>query len=106
LTLSAVAPIEPQLTVLPASTAIATATAQPACIIQESNPLGMSISETYEISYKQVMTWNCEGYPFEDILIALETSQSVQIPVTSLLQMSLEKEWDDIWNEIGFETNN
>lgn len=101
-----VTPTKPLLTDLPASTAITTATAQPACIIQDSNPIGLSISETYKISYEQVMTWNCEGYPFEDILLALETSQSVQVPTTSLLKMSLEKEWDEIWKEIGFVTNN
>jgi len=72
------------------------------CTETDPHPLGQSIAETYEVSYDQVMTWFCSGYSFENILIALETSQAMDIPPETLLQMLLEKDWEEIWVEIGF----
>ena len=71
---------------------------------QEGDPhqIGESIAQTYEFSYEQVMTWFCEGYSFENILIALETSEAVGVPAEALLQMLQDKEWEEIWTDIGF----
>ena len=72
------------------------------CTDTDPHPIGQSIAETYDVSYQQVMGWFCSGYSFENILIALETSQAVDIPPETLLQMLLEKEWEQIWAETGF----
>ena len=69
------------------------------------HPVGMSIAETYQVPYEQVMEWFCDGYSFDNILIALETSEAVNVPADTLLEMLLEKEWEQIWNEVGFLDN-
>jgi hypothetical protein len=68
----------------------------------DPHPIGENIAATYEVSYQQVMAWFCSGYSFENILIALETSEAVDIPAETLLQMLLEKDWEEIWVEVGF----
>jgi hypothetical protein len=75
------------------------------CTDTNPHPIGQSISESYAISYQQVMTWFCSGYSFEDILVALETSAAADFPTDTLLKMSLEKGWEEIWDEIGFIEN-
>jgi hypothetical protein len=75
------------------------------CTNTDPHPIGQGIAGSYELSYQQVMTWFCNGYSFENILVALETSQSVDLPADTLLQMLLEKEWEEIWYEIGFIDN-
>jgi hypothetical protein len=71
------------------------------CTNLNPHPIGASIAADYEVSYEQVMTWFCGGYSFENILIALETSEAVDVPADTLLQMLLEKEWEEIWVEVG-----
>jgi hypothetical protein len=69
------------------------------------HPVGLSIAETYQVPYEQVMEWFCDGYSFDNILIALETSEAVDVPVDTLLEMLLEMEWEQIWDEVGFMDN-
>jgi hypothetical protein len=76
-----------------------------ACIGTDPNPIGQSIANTYEVPYEQVMTWFCNGYSYENILVALATSEGVDIPADTLLEMLLEMEWEEIWAEIGFIEN-
>lgn len=71
------------------------------CTDLNPHPIGASIAADYEVSYEQVMTWFCSGYSFENILIALETSEAVDVPAEALLEMLLEKEWEEIWVEVG-----
>ncbi len=71
------------------------------CQGSEPHPVGSNIAETYEVPYEEVIGWFCEGYSFENILIALETSEATDIPAETLLEMLLEKDWEVIWNEIG-----
>lgn len=88
----------------------ATSTALPAvvenagdsCLEGETHPIGESITRTYDVSYEQVMAWFCSGYSFDNILIALETSEAVDVPADNLLKMLQEKEWEQIWVEVGF----
>lgn len=82
-------------------TQIGEATADANCTDLNPHPIGASIATDYEVSYEQVMTWFCSGYSFENILIALETSEAVDVPAEDLLQMLLEKEWEEIWVEVG-----
>ncbi len=71
------------------------------CTFTDPHPIGQSIAQTYQVSYQQVMTWFCSGYSFDNILIALETSAAVDIPPDVLLNMLLEKEWEEIWEQVG-----
>jgi hypothetical protein len=74
-----------------------------ACTETNPHPMGQSIVETYDdVSYEQVMTWFCDGYTFDDILIALETSEATDVPAAALLEMLWEKSWEEIWQETGF----
>lgn len=72
------------------------------CTETDPHPIGQEIASTYNVPYEQVMTWFCEGYSFDNIIIALETSQATEIPAQTLLEMALEKDWETIWQEIGF----
>lgn len=72
------------------------------CTEADPHPIGENIALTYDIPYDQVMVWYCSGYSFENILIALETSEAVDIPAEALLQMLLEKDWETIWDAVGF----
>jgi hypothetical protein len=71
------------------------------CTDLNPHPIGASIAADYEVSYEQVMIWFCSGYSFENILIALETSEAVEVPAEDLLEMLLEMEWEEIWVEVG-----
>jgi hypothetical protein len=71
------------------------------CTETNPHPMGQSIAETFDVSYEQVMTWFCDDYTFDDILIALETGQATDIPAAVLLEMRMEKTWSEIWVEIG-----
>ena len=72
------------------------------CPDVDPHPIGESIAQTYDVSYEQVMSWYCEGYSFDNILIALETSQAVDVTADTLLSMLMEKDWETIWDEVGF----
>lgn len=69
------------------------------------HPVGQSIADTYKVPYEKVMNWFCDGYSFDNILIALETSEAVNVPADTLLEMLLQKEWEQIWSEVGFLEN-
>lgn len=71
------------------------------CVDLDPHPIGQSIAEKYEIPYEQVIGLFCAGYSFENILVALETSQSTQIDPYQLLTMLETSTWDEIWVEIG-----
>ena len=74
-----------------------------ACTETNPHPMGQSIVKMYdEVKYEQVMTWFCDGYTFDDILVALETSAATDVPAPVLLEMLWEKSWEEIWQEIGF----
>lgn len=71
------------------------------CTDTEPHPIAVGITEDYDVTYEQVMTWFCSGYSFENILIALETAEATGYDPDVLLQMVLEKDWEQIWEEIG-----
>jgi len=79
-------------------------TAAPDCLGDGINLIGESIADEYETaSYKQVMTWFCNGAEFEDILVALETESQTGILAEEMLVMiSNGISWEEIWQFIGF----
>lgn len=72
------------------------------CSGAQTHPMGESIAATYEVSYEQVMHLYCDGFAFDDILLALETQAQSDVAVETILQM-LEsgRSWNDIWKELG-----
>jgi len=71
------------------------------CTDTDPHPIAVGITETYVVTYEQVMTWFCTGYSFDNILIALETAEATDSDPDVLLEMLLEKDWEQIWSEIG-----
>lgn len=90
--------------ILPTSTATMDAKHQAMCMTPnpDTNMLIESATASYDVSYDQVIDWYCSGYAFEDIFVALETSQAVDIPADQLLAMTVNSSWDTIWQQIGF----
>ncbi|MCK6585803.1 MAG: hypothetical protein L6Q49_22085 [Anaerolineales bacterium] len=72
------------------------------CVGTDHHPIGQNIASTYDVPYEIIIAWYCSGYSFEDILIALETADAVDVPAAVLLEMSEEKDWEEIWKEVGF----
>jgi hypothetical protein len=75
------------------------------CATNEEHRIGQSIAETFDVPYVQVMTWFCSGFSFDNILVALETSEAVDIPAEALLQMVMDQTWEEVWDQIGFVEN-
>lgn len=71
------------------------------CPQLDPHPIGMSISEKFEIPYEEVMEWFCEGETFEDILLALETKELTGRTLEELFAMKDQKSWEDVWRELG-----
>jgi len=82
----------------------ATATPVPAvdCTQGEHHPIAQSIADDFGVSYDQVMAWACAGETFDDILLALQTSEMVQRPADELLAMKKRAgDWDKVWESLG-----
>jgi hypothetical protein len=74
------------------------------CYEEGIHPIGLSIAEQFEdiTSYKEVMSWFCQGAEFEDILNALMAEELSGADGESLLLMIASgKTWDEIWLELG-----
>jgi hypothetical protein len=72
------------------------------CFATERHKVGEGIAATFEIPYEQVMTWFCQGSEFDDILLALQTSEGTGLPVEELLEKRAGgQSWEDIWKAIG-----
>lgn len=72
------------------------------CTNPENQTMAKNISQTFDTSDGEVMEWHCDGYDFEDILIALETKIATGVPVDELLKKSQNQEWEEIWEDVGF----
>ena len=71
------------------------------CSATNPHPVAEGMTETYEITYDEVMTLYCDGYAFSDILLALETSELVDQTPASLLARLRTRTWQEIWDEFG-----
>lgn len=60
-----------------------------------------SIAEKYDQDYEDVIDWYCSGYLFEDILVALQTSRLSDQETPSLLKLSEDQTWFEIWEDLG-----
>lgn len=63
--------------------------------------MGESIAEKFDARYEDVMGWYCDGFAFEDILLALQTSQLTDELPGDLLEKLVNQSWEEIWKELG-----
>ena len=76
----------------------------PDCYGEETHPIGQSIADLFPnmTDYEEVMVWFCNGFEFEDILTALQTSEETSIPASQLLgAFENGQTWEEIWVELG-----
>lgn len=71
------------------------------CSSLNPHPLAEGMTEQFDVTYDEVMTWYCDGAAFSDILLALETVDLVEISVEELLGMLDDSTWEEIWQELG-----
>lgn len=71
------------------------------CSAVNPHPVAQGMTETFEITYDEVMTLYCDGYAFSDILLALETSELVDQPPEALLVRLRTRTWQEIWDEFS-----
>lgn len=75
------------------------------CSTVNPHPVAEGMTETFEITYDEVMTLFCDGYAFSDILLALETAELVDQSPAVLLARLRTRTWQEIWNEFGISTD-
>ena len=71
------------------------------CTEYNPHPLGESIAEKFSADYEEVMDWYCDGYAFEDILLALQTSQLSGQPPQKILEDLDTLTWEEIWENLN-----
>jgi len=71
------------------------------CSAINPHPVAEGMTETFEITYDEVMILYCDGYAFSDILLALETSELVDQSPAALLARLRTRSWQEIWDEFG-----
>ena len=81
-----------------------TADPQTDCSAVNPHPLAESMTEQFEVSYEEIMTWYCDGYSFSDILLALETELLVDQSMGELLILLRTQTWEEIWQDLGLES--
>lgn len=66
------------------------------------HPVAVDIAKTFETDYEQVIGWFCNGHPFEEILLALQTQKISEVEVEVVLAERMGgKSWDQIWSDLG-----
>jgi len=71
------------------------------CTLTDPHPVAVSIADKYQWEYQEIIDWYCIGYPFEDILVALQTSKLADVEPIELLERSAEQDWFEIWEDLG-----
>ena len=89
--------------VLGAGLLLSSCSAEDDCGAIDPHPIGQNIAENYAVDYDQVMDWYCQDHEFDDIILALETTDLVpEYSGGALLAMRNDGlSWDEIWLEIG-----
>jgi hypothetical protein len=88
----------------PPDTLDAAPTANIHCTETDPHPIAQSIAETYGASYDEVMSFFCTGVAFEDIVLAYQTAELVEIEVKEALTLWYDfGSWDAVWEELGID---
>ena len=71
------------------------------CFEADPHPIGEVIAQDFDADYDEVMGWMCAGFSFEDILLALQTSELSGRPAGEILDETGSRSWSLIWQEAG-----
>ena len=74
---------------------------QPECVETPPPSMVESISETFEFPEEQIEEWYCSGESFEDILLALQTSELTDLDPEEVLERKDEIGWVQLWAELN-----
>jgi len=74
---------------------------QPECVETPPPSMVESISETFEVPEEQIEKWYCSGESFEDILLALQTSELTDLDTEEVLERKDEIGWEQLWAELN-----
>ncbi|HZW03546.1 MAG TPA: hypothetical protein VFF68_06455 [Anaerolineaceae bacterium] len=79
------------------------AASEPAeCRTEGQMKISQSIADTFAVDVELVTSWFCAGHEYEDILLALQTSQGTDLDPQELLERKASgSSWEAIWQEIG-----
>ncbi|MCB2209462.1 hypothetical protein KQH62_01095 [bacterium] len=71
-------------------------------LVVDPDPVGMNISHTYAVNYSKVMDWHGQNHSFDDIILALETSDLLSgfTPQELLRMRRTGLSWDQIWDQV------
>ena len=69
------------------------------CPVPDPHPVAEDIAQKYDFAYEQITEWYCAGFSFEDILLALQTSQVAEVDPENLLARLKHQNWDQIWDD-------
>ena len=92
---------KPEATVQEESAGVVIENPDTDCSAINPHPVAEGMTETFEITYDEVMILYCDGYAFSDILLALETSELVDQSPEALLARLRTRSWQEIWDEFG-----
>jgi len=96
---------KPEVTIPEESAGVAIENPDTNCSTINPHPVAEGMTETFEITYDEVMILYCDGYAFSDILLALETSELVDQSPEALLARLRTRTWQEIWDEFGLSTD-
>ncbi len=72
------------------------------CVGADPHPVALSLAETYEVPYEDIMSWFCAGYGFGEIVHALQTSEVSDYSPEELLALKTNmRGWGQVWQELG-----
>lgn len=74
---------------------------QPECVETPPPSMVESISETFEVPEEKIEAWYCSGESFEDILLALQTSELTDLEPEEALERKDEIGWEQLWAELN-----
>jgi len=69
------------------------------CPTPDPHPIAGNIAEKYQRDYQEIIDWYCQGYEFEDILLALQTHRLTDKEVSVTLNMTGNMSWKEIWDQ-------
>ncbi len=65
-------------------------------------PVAENLAQTYGVSYENVINLFCQGYGFGEIMLALQTSQTANLPPDNLLTLKNESGgWGQVWQDLN-----
>ncbi len=65
------------------------------------HPLGLTLAAQHQVDYGDVMSWVCAGHSFGEIVLALATIESGELPASEVMSLKAQLGgWGQLWKEI------